>query len=596
MATSTEQIQAYLRSLGVDPGLFGNVNQNDLQYAKWGDTSGGMGDYAQYGFAPTTRDVYLAGIQNPTDTGQYRLSDGQFSTAGTNYGLMVNHDGSFTRRVKVGEKDSVEVPYTQQPDGTWAPNWEAAQQGAWDTNRGLKQDLRGMATVLGAAAGSYFLGPAGAGGEVGTGSGGAAASGLGGLEGTLGGSIPELGFGGNAAFPALGPSGGAVPGIGGFPGAASGAFGAAGAFPGMNPSGSWGFMDPALTAPGAFEAAMAGAPAAAAGSGPSLGTAGKVASAASGLLKGLGGGSGTGSGIGAGIGGLLGYLDAKSQPDSLTIKNEIDPRLAQYAYGANGTGGIAGAASNLMNQQLNGPNPLSDAGKQISGMANTLPNWSTLVDQGKSQWDANPWINEQQSAITNKVTQNLLQNVMPNIGSQANSVGGYGGSRQGIAQGLAMSNMNTDLAPALSQLASQGWENSQNRALNSAQSAGQYGLNNQLQQAGLLGKGAEYQQQGSWAPIQNATNVMGALPGNSSRTEPLFNNPYAGALGGASLGSQIGGGTNWGNLLSGIGNIGNWFNNSGSGSSGGVSSGMTGMGTINWNDLFGGASLPPYRG
>jgi hypothetical protein len=112
-------------------------------------------------------------------------------------------------------------------------------------------------------------------------------------------------------------------------------------------------------------------------------------------------------------------------------------------------------------------------------------------------------------------------------------------------------------------------------------------LQNQLQQAGLLGKGAEYQQQGSWAPIQNATNVMGALPGNSSRTEPLFNNPYAGAIGGASLGSQIGGGTDWGSLFKGIGGL---FGSGSSGSSG------TGYSGIDWNNLFGGASLPPYRG
>jgi hypothetical protein len=287
------------------------------------------------------------------------------------------------------------------------------------------------------------------------------------------------------------------------------------------------------------------------------------------------------------LGGLAGYYDAKSQPDSLTIKQEIDPRLAQYAYGANGTGGIAGAASNLMNQQLTGPNPLSEAGKQISGMANTLPGYNEAVANNKGLWDSNPWVNQQQAAITNKMTQNLLQNVMPNIGSQANAAGGYGGSRQGIAQGLAMSNMNTDLAPALSQLASSAWENSQNRALSGANAQLNYGLQNQLQQAGLLGKGAEYQQQGSWAPIQNATNVMAALPGNTSRTEPLFNNPWAGALGGASLGSQVGGGTDWGGIFNGISGL---FGGGSSGSSG------TGYNGIDWNNLFSGASLPPYRG
>lgn len=58
-----------------------------------------------------------------------------------------------------------------------------------------------------------------------------------------------------------------------------------------------------------------------------------------------------------------------------------------------------------------------------------------------------------------------------------------------------------------------------------------------------------------WAPINNATNVMRALPGNQSTTQPLFTNPWAGAAGGASVGSQIGGGTNWGDLFKNIGGL-----------------------------------------
>lgn len=160
-SATNEQIQEYLRRQGVDPSLFGTVQANQLQYAKWGDPSNGMGDYAQREFMPTSREDYLAGIKDPTKSGEYRLSDGQFSTAHANYGLMVNPDGSFTRRVKVGDKDSVEVPYTQQADGSWVPDWQKAQAGSWDTNRGLKSDLRGMATVLGAAAGGYLANSAG---------------------------------------------------------------------------------------------------------------------------------------------------------------------------------------------------------------------------------------------------------------------------------------------------------------------------------------------------------------------------------------------------------------------------------------------------
>jgi hypothetical protein len=252
------------------------------------------------------------------------------------------------------------------------------------------------------------------------------------------------------------------------------------------------------------------------------------------------------------IGGGLGYLDAKNQPDSITTRTEIDPRLAEFAYGAQG---VAPAATNLLQQQLGQPNPLTQAGQQISGMANTLPNWASLVDQAKSQWDPNPWISQQQKGITDLATRNLNENVLPGIGTQAGYAGGYGGSRQGVAEALAMSRLNTDLAPALTGLASNAWESGQNRALSSAGQAGNYGLQNQAQQAGLIGTGAGLQAQGPWFPINQASNVMSRLPGNTSVVNPLFNNPWAGALGGASLGSQVGGGTDWSELFKGVGGL-----------------------------------------
>jgi hypothetical protein len=549
------EYQQYLMSLGIDPSLFRNFGANEITAERMTGYAPTMGDYGQGD--PMYQNIGLSGLQslynqyggNLAMMPQTRLNAaGQFSSNDNNYGMDFDPTtGTFALKVKSGDKEAASVPY-KMVDGQWVPDWEAAKAVGWDTNRAVKEDLRGLGTVLGAAAGSYFLGPASAGGEVGTGT------------------------TGSAAIPGMNASGGW-----GYTG------GMNSLLPGMNAGGGWGLTGGMEMLPGT-EAALGASPytmagdglklgGTAAGSGmtagglggaggsvggaasqmPSwLGTAGKAAGALGSLFGGGGSGSGAGSGLGGLLGAGLGYLDAKSQPDSLTIKNEIDPRLAQYAYGANGTGGIAGAASNLMNQQLNGPNPLADAGKQISGMANTLPGYNEAVANNKGLWDSNPWVNQQQSAITNKMTQNLLQNVMPNIGSQANAAGGYGGSRQGIAQGLAMSNMNTDLAPALSQLASSAWENSQNRTLQGANTQLNYGLQNQLQQAGLLGTGADLQQKGAWAPIQNATNVMGALPGNTSRTEPLFSNPWAGAWGGASLGSQVGGGTDWGGLFKGI--------------------------------------------
>lgn len=294
--------------------------------------------------------------------------------------------------------------------------------------------------------------------------------------------------------------------------------------------------------------------------------AGKAISATGALANAANGGqqSSTGSLLGGLLGAGLGYLDARNQPSDITVTNKIDPRLGNLAYGADGTGGVGGAAYGLMQQQLGQPNPLTQAGQQISGMA-ALPGWGSLVDTSKSQWDANPWIKDQQNAITNQVTRNFKENVVPAIGGSAVQAGGYGGSRQGIAEGLAASRMNQDLAPALSTLASDAWNSSQNRALAGAQGAANYGLNNQRQQADIWNLGANLQANGPWSSINNMSSILGRLPGNMSTSTPLFTNIGSNVLGGAQLGSGVGGSVNWDELLKNIGGllggVGGWFNN-----------------------------------
>ena len=118
-----------------------------------------------------------------------------------------------------------------------------------------------------------------------------------------------------------------------------------------------------------------------------------------------------------------------------------------------------------------------------------------------------------------------------------------------------MSRLNQDLAPALTGLASNAWESGQNRALSSAGQAGNYGLNSMGQNINALTQGANLQAMGPWNPINQAAGVMRGLPGNSSTVTPLFNNIYGNMLGGASLGSQIGGGINWDDLFGGIGGL-----------------------------------------
>lgn len=92
--------------------------------------------------------------------------------------------------------------------------------------------------------------------------------------------------------------------------------------------------------------------------------------------------------------------------------------------------------------------------------------------------DANPWAAAQGEAITDLLTRNLLETVAPQIRHQAIADGQYGGSRGDLALGTALSRLDTDIAPALAQLAGTAWENEQARKYDVAtglnQQAGQF--------------------------------------------------------------------------------------------------------------------------
>lgn len=530
-----------------------NVMSWDPNMSGGGDWMGGWKYENRYGFADS-------------------MNAGEYDAIMAKYGFPTNPENMYFfgdadkigATIKSGDKEGTQVEWTLDPaTGKYVPKFNGLQ--SWNTNQAENNwaGFLAMAGMLGAGAGA-----AGAFGAAGAPAFGGAGGAVGGEAAANPYALTAADFASTSAPASAWGGGTGVTGASYVPGTYAGS--ALGSLPGEAVGAEFGTMlgaSPGMEAVNAYNAAMGGSPYTVSGegikagsgtlggapSGTQVGSAasqmpswqnilGKGAGAIGSVLGGGGGGGGgSGSGGGSALGGLLGaglgYLDARNQPDSLTIKTEIDPRLAQYAYGADGAGGIAGAASNLMNQQLNGPNPLAEAGKKISGMANTTPDWASLVSQNKSLWDTNPYV------------EGILKKTQEGITSQMGKAGFNAGSfgNTGVASQTADA-----LANAENVLRYNAFNDWQNRAMTGAVNAGNYGLSNQLQQAGLLGKGAEYQQQGSWAPIQNATNVMAALPGNTSRTEPLFNNPWAGALGGASLGSQVGGGIDWGSIFNGI--------------------------------------------
>ena len=79
------------------------------------------------------------------------------------------------------------------------------------------------------------------------------------------------------------------------------------------------------------------------------------------------------------VGGALGSKDQGQQ----TVKQEIDPRIAQYLYGLNGSGGLLGSVEDLRGQQAQqgGLNGLQTAGLEMQRQALMDPRFTQGYDQ-----------------------------------------------------------------------------------------------------------------------------------------------------------------------------------------------------------------------
>jgi hypothetical protein len=500
--------------------------------------------------------------------------------------------------VKSDDKTRTTVKYVQDAAGNWVPDYNSASQSSWETNNN-DDFYKGVGTVLGAAVGGNLAAGSGALGQA------AQGAWTSGLTAAQQAAMASLGLG--SAAGASGVTTSALP-AGEFsvlPNAITEATmaGGTGAIPGTAGA-SWGIIDPALASipsgtswasavpnftsaaqlapymsslPAAIDPYMAGAAGTAAGS-PSMappastGTGLKMPTNFQDWMKFLSGAGGltnlqdskspTGSLLGGLLGAGLGYLDARNQPDEITIKNQIDPNLSAAWYDKDT--GLVPQAQGLLGSLKNQPSPLTTAGQKINKLADTpLPTYNDAVKNNQSLFDYNPFVNQQSQAITDLLTRNLKENVFKQEDTNANIAGGYGGTKNALALGTAASRMNQDLAPTLAQLGSNAYENSQNRALQGASTQLNYGLADRNQTANLYGTGAMLEANGPWNNYMNMSSLLKGAPGSNSVTTPLFNNPLSSAIGGASTSAQIGGGTDWSewlkNIGTGIGGIGDFF-------------------------------------
>lgn len=180
------------------------------------------------------------------------------------------------------------------------------------------------------------------------------------------------------------------------------------------------------------------------------------------------------------------------------VAGQFDPRLAA-------AGPIAGPSS------ISPQSPTPVSARAAQGTLDPTAALKGFLDGG----EANPWAAEQGEAITDLLTRNLLETVAPQIRHQAIADGQYGGSRGELALGTALSRLDTDIAPALTQLAGSAWENEQGRKYGVAT-----GLN---QQAGQFAQ-AEADRK-LRADTANAANLLDVQKFNTGTT--LANNAQA---------------------------------------------------------------------
>ena len=141
----------------------------------------------------------------------------------------------------------------------------------------------------------------------------------------------------------------------------------------------------------------------------------------------------------------------------------------------------------------------------------------------------NPWIDKQGQAITDTLTRNLNENVLPGIRHNAIADGQYGGSRGDMAEGLALSRLDTDIAPALTQLAGNAYEAEQGRKYGAAT-----GLNQQATDVAQANANRKLQ-----ADSLNAGNLLDTMKANTGTT--LQNNAQAMQAAAQAVGNRMSG-------------------------------------------------------
>lgn len=229
---------------------------------------------------------------------------------------------------------------------------------------------------------------------------------------------------------------------------------------------------------------------------------------------------------GALIGGGLGLASSLFGPKErqTTQQYQIDPRTQQY---------LGQSRQQALQQAQAGPNQfLTQAGEGYGGLASSNLGFAQQRGMGGIEDYYNPY---QQEVIGGMQSDFDRQRQMAQRSGQqmATRQGAFGGSRSAILEAELMGGVNRNEAQALGQLRYGGYSQAGDRLMADRRMAGNLGLAGLGGMAGV-GQTIGGQQLGA---TQNLWGGIGPPQGTGTYTEPIYNNPWAGLIGGATAGA-----------------------------------------------------------
>ena len=226
-------------------------------------------------------------------------------------------------------------------------------------------------------------------------------------------------------------------------------------------------------------------------------------------------------------GGLLGAASSLFGPKERTTTQQFGLDPATQAF-------LQQQRQLALQQAQRGPNQfLTQAGQGFGGLTQNL-GFAQQRGLGGIEQFFNPFQEQVIAGIQGDFDRQRQQAQMASQ-HQATLAGAFGGSRSAVLQAELQGGVNRLEAQQLGQLRQAGFSQASNQLLGQQRLAANLGLSGLQGMAGV-GQAIGQQQLGN---IRNLQGAIGPFQGTSTFTEPFFNNPFAGFLGGATTAAGL---------------------------------------------------------